>query len=194
MIHDGYWQDDLVALANRITYWQRRINKLIMQGFSYQQAELAKAEHQLTQSIFYSACIVRKIIEEENEAIQGIAKCVEMFPNDNPTDHHDHYRLYCQKLKVYQMPLKKDAANFFHDYCYEDYEFSKAKETQHDVKSICNWIIHSYVWYLGSNVEDDQYRRGFIISSDYDKTKYSCYVPIDSWCLMLKYAAKNVYL
>ena len=36
--------------------------------------------------------------------------------------------------------------------------------------------------------------RGFIISSDYDKTKHSCYVPIDSWCLMLRYAADNAYL
>lgn len=194
MIHDGYWQGDLVALANKITYWQRRVNKLIMQGVGYQQSEFAKAEHQLTQSIFYSACIVRKIIEEENEAIRGIARCTDMFPTEKPNNCYEHYKLHCKTIRAYQMPLKVDAANCFDDYCHEDYDFSKAKETQHDIKSISNWIMHSYVWFLGSIVAEDQCVYGFIISSDYDKAKYSCYIPIDGWCCMLKYAAENAYL
>lgn len=194
MIHDGYWQGDLATLANKIQYWQRRVNKLIMQGCRYQQPDYAKARHQLTQLIFFSASIMRKIIEEENEAIRSIAKCIDMFPTDEPNHSNKHYKLYYQTLKVYQLPLKDDAVNCFDDYCHEDYDYSKAKEMQHNVKSISNWIIHSYVWCLGSIAEEDQYIHGFFISSDFDKAKYSCYVPIDAWCKMLKYAAEHAYL
>ena len=105
-----------------------------------------------------------------------------------------HYKLYYQTLKVYQLPLKDDAVNCFDDYCHEDYDYSKAKETQHNVKSISNWIIHSYIWFLGSTNARDRHIHGFFISSDFDKTKYTCYIPIDAWCRILKYSAENAYL
>ena len=194
MIHDGYWQDDLVALANKITYWKNRANKLISQGCSYSNSDLEKARHQLTRSIFYSACIVRKMIEEENEAIRDIAHCFDMFPSDKPNNSKEFFKLYRQQLSVHQLPLKEDSINCFDDYCVEDYDFSTAKEVTHTVKSISNWIIHSYIWFLGSTNAKDRHIYGFFISSDFDKTKYACYIPIDVWCQTLKYSAENANL
>jgi hypothetical protein len=134
------------------------------------------------------------MIEEENEAIRDIAHCFDMFHSDKPNGSKEFFKLYRQQLSVYQLPLKEDSVNCFDDYCVEDYDFTTAKEITHTVKSISNWIIHSYIWFLGSTNANDHRIYGFFISSDFDKTKYTCYIPIDAWCRILKYSAENAYL
>lgn len=194
MIHDGYWQEDLFSFANKIIYWQRKINRLIDCGYKYSDEKMEKARHQLTQLIFLSACIVRKMIEEENESILTIKKCREMFHDDEYAEPASLFKLYNQTIDVFELPLKEKSMNCFNDYCSEDYDFSLSKKANQPVKSISNWILHSYIWSLQNNSPTSKHISGFVISSDYDKTKFSCYVDIKSWCEKLKYCANNAYL
>ena len=194
MIHDGFWQDDLLSIANKIIYWERKINCLIDKGYKYSNTKMENARHKLSQLIFFSACIIRKMIEEENQGISAITKCQDMFPSDEYKDPRRFFKLYNQSIKVRQMPLKDDSVNCFDDYCSEDYDFSTSQKTQYLVKNISNWIIHSYIWSLQNNIQNDNHIRGFVISSDYDRTKFACYVDLKSWCEVLKYFAQNAYL
>ena len=53
MIHDGYWQMDLMSFASKILYWKRRVNKLIEREFEYSHKDMETARHKLTQMIFF---------------------------------------------------------------------------------------------------------------------------------------------
>ena len=194
MIHDGYWQNDLRAIANKIIYWERKINRLIDKGYKYSYTEIERARHKLSQLIFFSACIIRKMIEEENQGILAIEKCQEMFPSNEYKDPRCFFKLYNQSIAVYQTPLKDDSVNCFDDYCSEDYDFSVSHKSQQLVKNISNWIIHSYIWGLQNCDPNDNHIRGFVISSDYDRTKFACYVNLKSWCKVLQYCAEYAYL
>ena len=194
MLHDGYWQEDLLSFANKILFWKRKINKLIDMGCEYTHEDMSKALHRVTQLIFFSACTIRKMIEEENESIETIKKCNKMLPCDGNNDPKCFFDLYYQTIEVYQLPLKKEKINFFCDYCADDYDFLSSQKVQYSVKKVSNWIIHSYIWNLQSYDQNDNHINGLVVSSDYDRTMFACYVDLESWCGMLRSCANQAYL
>ena len=194
MIHDGYWQMDLISYANKILYWKRHVNKLIDRGLPYSHKDMEKALHKLTQMVFFSACIVRKMVEEEIEAIEAIKKYAESFSTDQDNIPTRFFKLYNQTIDSLQLPLLETSINFFEDYCCEDYDFSLSNKRKNSIKSVSNWILHSYVWNLQSENPNSKHISGFVVSSDYDKSKFACYVSLDSWCDMLKFCGEYAYL
>ncbi len=194
MIHDGYWQDDLLSLANKIVYWKRKINHLIDCDYTYAHKDMKRARHKLAQSVFFSACIIRKMVEEEIEAIKTIDKYLDLFPSDGEHKGKTFLKLYKQQLTVCQLPLKIDCIDSFDDCCVEDYDFSSSQKNTYSLKQIGNWIIHSYIWSLQSCSPNDKHIWGFVINSDYDRMKFACYIDLETWCDMLRFCAENAYL
>lgn len=194
MLHDGFWQKDLVPLSNKIIYWQRRINRLFDNGYGYTDKNVAHARHELTRALFFSACIVRKIIEEEFEAVDAIRLHNKIFTDEEIKVEKEHYMLHNQQIQIYCLPLKDESINCFDDYCHEDYDYHSVKKELHSIKHISNWLIHSYVWELGCLKENNKHIDGFIISSDYDKTKASYFVELTSWNKIINLCVQNAYL
>jgi len=197
MIHDGYWQNDLDSYANKILYWKRKINKLETLGIFYGNKDYDIACHRLTQAIFISAAIIRKIVEEENEFL-AIAKKYNNAFKENKQVTNDFYVLFNFQITTYKLELKKEEIidyykTFFGDYCVKDYGLALNAKNSFLLKDVCNWIIHSYVWSLG-DLQDERKISGFFVSSDRDKVKYCNYINIDDWAKALKHCAKNAYL
>ena len=192
MIHDGFWNNDLTQLASEISFWYKKINELFSQNYHYGDSEVDIANHKLNQSIFFSATIIRKIVEEENEFYASIAKYNSAF-EDKLCPQKNFHIVHSYQIKSIKYSLKHESQNYFEDYCIEDYDFSAANKQSHLIKDISNWIIHSYVWTLDYNKNTKQIN-GFFISSDYDKSKYVNYIAIQDWVDSVLYCAKHAWL
>ena len=192
MIHDGLWQDDLISFSNEIMSYKNRINELILSNISYGDEQLVCARHELTKRIFFSASIIRKIVEEEEEFFEFRKKYKKDF-SDERTNPNEWYFIHSYQIKTIEFPLKEEAVNYFEDYCVEDYDQSCFEKKHYTVKEVSNWIMHSYIWWLGS-LEDTNLINGFFISSDYDKNQFVNYISLDDWEKALLFCADKAYL
>ena len=150
MIHESYpWKQDLL-----------KRKRLIEEYNSFERFEQNGEEAYtiIEKSIFYSAFIIRKLIDCKVKVSDAV----------------DDYMLNVSLRK----PLKKiDISHRWLDENSHDWE----KEILISVKGkdICNWLIHSYVF---SIVENESLPCScFCVASDFDRNKGLYTVPIEDW-------------
>lgn len=192
LIHDGFWAGDLNSLANKILFWHRKSNRLLVQ-YGWGDDQFQRAKHHLTKYIFMSASIVRKITEEEFEFINLIEDYNNDFPSEPPIKNKFHI-VHAYQLKTSRFLLKESSKDLYpQDFCIDDYDPTTIKKCNYPIKDISNWIIHSYVWWLG-DLNQKERITGFFISSDRDKSKYENFISINEWVNAIKYCAENAHL
>lgn len=113
----------------------------------------------LEKSIFYSAFIIRKLIDCGNKL----------------SDDADNYRINVQKIFA-----KQQIYEFHRSPNEKTHDFSNWNKETALGKDVCNWLIHSYVFTLVS-FDDYPVVDGFFVSSDKDRNKYMYYISIDEW-------------
>ena len=160
MIHESYpWKQDLL----------RRKSLIIRYNKSEQfEKNDEKTFTVLEKSLFYSAFIIRKLIDCKGKL----------------SDEADNYSLVIEK----RIPTEEiNQLNRWVDEETHDWEHP-IKETVQG-KNICNWLIHSYVFSFSIN--DSGIVGGFLVSSDYDRNKSLYFVPIDEWLNYMEYIGKD---
>lgn len=191
MIHDGLWQNDLQSLSKDILSWQKQANSLIQQKCLYCDDRMVTTRHQLLKSIFYSASVVRKVVEEELEYHSFLKK----HKHDLGLEfYQDKYHIvHSYQVNTIQYPIKEGSLNCFEDYCVDDFNLESSRSVPCSIKSVSNWIIHSYVWLLGS-FDESKSITGFFVSSDFDKANYLSYIDLGEWIKAIDYCAKEAYI
>jgi len=69
------------------------------------------------------------------------------------------------------------------------YDFEHTESVSVQGKQICNWLIHSYVFFVGQNEEGivtDIY-----VSSDYDRNKLLYMIPAKEWLSYVEFVASD---
>lgn len=113
--------------------------------------------------IFYSAFIIRKLIESDKLTNE----CENLI------------------LNIKNHPNIKKLTKLNYVSAIEDYELDNFKESTIKIGDLCNQIIHSYVFFTFSDYEKNNCI-SFLVSSDYDRNKHIHYVDINVWLDTLK--------
>ena len=160
MVYESYpWKKDL----------QRRKSLLIR----YNQKEKLEQNFEATytvieKSIFYSAFIIRKLID-----------CFGKL-----SDEADKYSL----LVNCRTPLKQvNQLNRLPDENSHDWETVMSKTVR--AKDVCNWLIHSYIFCLP--IDDSGTINSFFVTSDYDRNKILYEVSINEWIDYMDFISKD---
>ena len=160
MVYESYpWKQDLL-----------RRKRLIL---NYNTAEhFAKNEDStytvLEKAVFYSAFIIRKLIDCRGKL----------------SDDADQYALHIEKF----IPLK--AVDELHRWPEEDpHDWEHPKNLTVNGKDICNWLIHSYMFFFSFNEADTV--NGFFVTSDYDRNKTLCCISITDWLEYMTFIAND---
>lgn len=137
----------------------RRRKNLILKYNSKEKLKDDEAAYTIIEkAIFYSAFIIRKLID-----------CVGKVSDDVDS----------ATLKVYRIQPKKQI-NMLNRWPEED-SHDWQNESQETIvgKKICNWLIHSYMFFLG--FDEDGTIESFYVTSDFDRNKLLYRVPLDEW-------------
>lgn len=121
----------------------------------------------LEKCVFYSAFIIRKLIE-----------CVRL------SDDAERYSFQAIGIK----PVKHiDRMHHWPDENSHDWE----KEARITVagKDLCNWLIHSFVFFF--EFEENGLISSFCISSDYDRNKILYKIALNDWISYMNYVASD---
>ena len=163
MVFDGHWKWDVQKLSWELSVWR----KLLFPS------EYAK--HRLNRAILYSATILRKIIEDEQEAEKIFRENGKTIP---------HKLLTQTKLSAIRHPYTaEDGWTIRGKLCPEDY--GSGTKVELSVKDVCNWLLHSYVWSLAWDSDKKSYA-GFLVASDFDREKYVHAIHFSDWQTVLK--------
>lgn len=150
MINESYpWKQDLQRRKNLILRYN--LSECFEKNYDNTYTIIEKA-------IFYSGFIIRKLIDCGGKL----------------SDEADHY-----SLKIYIIkPLKH--IDRWHRWPEEDsYKWDNQKELAVLGKTLCNSLIHSYIFFIIFN--DSNFIDSFCVSSDYDKNKILYKVPLGEW-------------
>jgi len=160
MVYESYpWKQDLLRRKRLILKYNT---------VEYFQKDEEATYTVLEKAIFYSAFIIRKLID-----------CFGKLSDDA-----DRYTLSVIKFK----PLKE--VNAFHrwpDESTHDWDHSQQKTVKG--KDICNWLIHSYLFFFNYNEEETI--DGFFVASDYDRNKTLYYIRIRDWLDYMTFIASD---
>lgn len=163
MVFDGHWKREVQKLSWELSVWR----KLLFPS------EYAK--HRLNRAILYSATILRKVVEDEQEAERICRENGETIP---------HKLLIQTKLPAIRYPYTaEDGWTFRGKLCPEDY--GSGTQVELSVKDVCNWLLHSYVWSLAWDSDKKSYA-GFFVASDFDREKYVHAIHFSDWQTVLK--------
>ena len=112
----------------------------------------------LEKSVFYSAFIIRKLIDCGSKL----------------SDEAENYTLKAKRYK----PLKEINRN--RRWPEEDsYDWKRPQNVTKKGKDICNSLIHSYVFFF--SYDEGETVDGFFVTSDYDRNKALYYIAIQDW-------------
>lgn len=160
MIYDSYaWKRDLL-----------RRKQLIIRYNTKEQFEKDEEStfNVLEKAVFYSGFIIRKLIDCKSKL----------------SDEADEYKLTVKKYK----PLKE--INKLNRWPEEDnYDWEHANQISVNGKDVCNWLIHSYVFFFCFNERGIVI--GFFVSSDFDRNKLLYYIRITDWIDYMKFIASD---
>ena len=168
MVFDGHWKWEVQKLTWELSVWR----KLFFPS--------EYAEHRLNRAILYSATILRKIIEDETEAVAILKK------NGAKPPHPmlPHKLLVETKLPAIRYPYTgQEGWSLRSKLCPEDY--GSGTKVELTVKDVCNWLLHSYVWNLAWDSDKKSYA-GFFVASDFDREKYVHAIHFSDWQTVLK--------
>ena len=160
MVYESYpWKQDLL-----------RRKRLIIK---YNTAERFDKSYDSTytvieKGIFYSAFIIRKLIDCGGKL----------------SDEADNYSIQVKAIK----PLKHiDNLNRWPEEDSHDWEHEKQLTVAG--KDICNWLIHSYLFF--SEFEENGPMLAFCVSSDYDRNKILYKISMCDWLRYIDYIASD---
>lgn len=139
----------------------------------YNRAELLvedgdRAYTVIEKAIFYSAFIIRKLIDCKGKV----------------SDDVDEYIFHLKGVR----PIKE--INLLHRWPEDDSHNWEHEETH--TKSgadICNWLIHSYVFFL--SYDENGAINGFYVSSDYDRNKMLYRIELKDWLAYMDFVGKD---
>jgi hypothetical protein len=122
----------------------------------------------IEKSIFYSAFIIRKLIDcggkISDEADQYTLRVEQIRPNT--------------PINKMQRWLDEDS----HDWENTEYVMVRGRD-------ICNWLIHSYIFCL--EFEENRIVASFYLSSDYDRNKVLYKVSLEDWVSYMNFIATD---
>lgn len=153
------WKQDL----------QRRKNLII----KYNTAEHFEKSDDTTytvieKAIFYSAFIIRKLIDCGGKL----------------SDEAEKYSLRAFAVQ----PLR--SVNLLHRWPEEDsHDWENEREVIVAGKSVCNWLIHSYMFFVVFNEENVV--DSFSVTSDFDRNKILYRIPLSEWIAYMDYIASD---
>lgn len=160
MIFESYpWKQDLCRRRNLIV--------------KYNTAEHFEKDDEATytvieKAIFYSAFIIRKLIDCGGKL----------------SDEAENY-----SLRVFSIqPLKP--VDLLHRWPEEDsHDWKNEKEVTVAGKNVCNWLIHSYMFFVVHN--EDGVIDSFSVTSDYDRNKVLYRIPLNAWIAYVDYIVSD---
>lgn len=171
MLLDGYWKLDLLRIRLSLCFWKGGIGGILADY----------AEHKINQGLLYSAAIIRKIVEDENDA----GKITESV-----------------KMKMPPLPLLKttvpvkyyqhvDPEKFFVNskVFLADYDMKQEKEENMPLAYACNQIIHSYVW--GIVYQKNRRIHGVLLASDHFMKEGIYLLAVKDWIDAIKTVIDN---
>jgi hypothetical protein len=118
--------------------------------------------------VFYSAFIIRKLIDSRGKL----------------SDEADRYTIKVKSIR----PIKSmDLLHRWPDESSHDWE--KAQRLTVTGKDICNWLIHSYIFFFV--FDENGTVINFCVSSDYDRNKALYMISISDWITYMDYIFKD---
>lgn len=160
MIYESYpWKQDLLR-------WKRLIQKNNCAEFLSEFDD--RAYTTIEKAIFYSAFIIRKLIDCKVKV----------------SDEVDEYIFHLKCTR----PIKN--VDLFHRWPNDNcYNLEVEEERTKSGTDICNWLIHSYVFFLsyGENGTID----GFYVSSDFDRNKALYRIELNDWLAYIEFVGKD---
>ena len=126
MILDGYWKKELERNIRSLETWL----KLSCAFSDY-------AKHQVNKAILYSAIIMRKMFEDEKGAEIALKKADMPMPP---------LQLLKYKVKVTVYPFVGDKSFIAERVIPDNYDCNNVVEKEIELNTLCNQIIHSFVW------------------------------------------------
>ena len=169
MVFDGRWKHELKKIFWEMVIWQK------IPFYS------DFVEHRLNRAVLYSATILRKIIEDEAE-IEMDAKKTGISFKKSKIVHATLTAIKCPYVGKEGWTIRGKV--FASDY-------GKGQEVSLNIKDVCNWLLHSYVWGLAYE-SDLRACAGYYVASDFDKEKFIHYISFDEWCALLKFVIQNI--
>lgn len=152
IFESGPWKEDLLSYHSKIIEYSSS------KYFQNDDEDSDKAYSILEKSIFYSAFVIRKLVDCKTKL----------------SDEADSYAL---NVEIFESKKNFDNLHRWTSENSHDWE-SSIRQTKQG-KDICNWLIHSLIFELVYN--DDQSVEGFFVSSDFDSDKCLYYVSIKEW-------------
>jgi len=150
MVYESYpWKQDLLCRK-----------RLILKYNNYEQFEKNEdtAYTVIEKGIFYSAFIIRKLIDCKGKL----------------SDDAENYEFQVKARK----PLRQ--INLMQRWPEEDsHDWENEVILTVNGKNICNWLIHSYIFFTVSDEKTPF--SSFCVSSDYDRNKYLYMISMDDW-------------
>ena len=152
--------------------WKKDLKKQIKIIKKYNTTEQIENDEEffysvMEKSIFYSAFIIRKLIDCKTKM----------------SDEADNYELLVESIKATR------TMTLFHNFPDDnDYDWENKEKEIVKGRNICNWLIHSYVYFLmfdGDKVWD------FCVSSEYKRNKTIYKISLESWVDYMKFIAND---
>lgn len=132
------------------------------------------AEHQLTRAVLYSAIIIRKAIEDDTEAGKA------------GLDNLPELRLLTETLSAKKFPYVEEKGWAFRGKLGAS-NYGVGETVEMTINTVCNQLIHSYVWSLAYK-EEGHDCLGFFVASDKQKEKRVYFVSFSEWQKIIKLA------
>lgn len=161
MIYESYpWKQDLLRRKRLIQKYNRA--DLLSEDID------DKAYTVIEKAVFYSAFIIRKLIDCRVKV----------------SDEVDAYKFILKGLR----PKKNiDLMHRWPDEKTHDWEH-EATYTKSGAE-ICNWLIHSYIFFFGFNERDEI--DSFYVSSDYDRNKLLYRIELKDWIAYMEFVGSD---
>lgn len=153
--------------------WKRDLlrRKQLIQKYNHAELLNEDAERAYTvieKAIFYSAFIIRKLIDCKGKV----------------SDEVDQYTFCLKGVR----PIKE--IDLMHRWPDVDTHNWEHEETYTKAGTeVCNWLIHSYIFFLSYNV--DGTIDGFYVSSDYDRNKVLYRIELKDWLAYMDFVGKD---
>ena len=160
MIYESYpWKQDLLR------------RKRLIQQYNYPELlgdDNDRAYTVIEKAIFYSAFIIRKLIDCKGKV----------------SDEVDKYSFTIKGLQ----PEKE--VNFMNRWPENGkYDWEHEVTYTKPGTDICNWLIHSYVFFF--TYDTNERIDGFYVSSDYDRNKVLYWVALKEWIAYMEFVGKD---
>lgn len=122
----------------------------------------------IEKSIFYSAFIIRKLIDCGGKL----------------SDEADRYSIDVRSI----LPLRH--IDIMHRWPEEDsHDWDHERSVTVKGKDICNWLIHSYLFFIES--DESGSLKFFYVSSDYDRNKVLYKISLSDWIAYIDFIASD---